>query len=401
MSETKNTIPQVVDSNAANPPPAGDEARILGASMNHSMGKSGLADRELQDNRREAVEQEISRLQIASRPSTSVDTAVNTPGEGATSGKPVKKRTKPSQGERQKLKRKNLAKQAAEQGKNGTPKGEQKSPSTPKNAKRGRPIATSSSSTGDSGKPRIQPRKKLATGKGPGPAAARKGGEGTSSGPSQPERRTHGAGGRNSYGQVASRASAVVFQCTTSPEGYTPEQSNLISVRLEKAIAAAQREGIPLKVEDPGGHRRMLRVTAVDNLTKEWLQNYVDSGKLENIWDGAKFKLTSVEALEKVFKASLLVPCSTHQDTANILAQIKGTNPSLKTEDWSVHSNLYVERPTKGNLMHLSIPQKDKDILDRQKGVLHLGLHRVDIHFGIPKRKNTSKPRPPNAKRSK
>lgn len=401
MSSDKNELPQVAASTAGNPPPdSGAEARILGASNHYSKGQSNQMDNVGKDDTREGIEHHITKLHIGSQPSGK-DAKANNPAQGAKPGQPGEMHPRRSQGQRQRAWRMNLAAQRLGEGKSGTPKGEQKSPSTPATAKRGRPTASSSSSMGDSGKPRIQPRKKLATGKGAVPAVNRKGNKGTTSKPSQPEGQKRGAGSKNTYAQVASRASAVVFYCTTSPEGYSPEQSSLITVRLEEASREAQKAGICLKLEDPGGLRRMLRITPVDDLTRNWLKDYVDSGKLENVWNGAKFTLKGADELEKVHKASMFVPSSKNQDSDSILAQIRGTNPSLSVGDWCVHSNHHTERPIKGNLVHLSVPQSDKEILTRQKGILHLGLHKVEIRFGKPKRGNASPPRIPNAKRSK
>lgn len=280
----------------------------------------------------------------------------------------------------------------------GKPKGDPNVISTPNSQKRTRKDLSSTSSQGDSAKSTRGP-KRLATDRGPVAAGNREGT--TSTNPSRGRSDAKASTARGSFVDVARRATDVVFFNKTSPEGYTVEQSAIIRERLCCAVQEAQMQGVPLKLENPGGHRRMLKITPVDAQTRSWLKDYVESGKLDNAWNGAIFSLMEVGDLARRIKASMLVPHSSSQETATIIAQIKGTNPSLKPEAWEVFKNDPIERPVKGNLIHFSLPEEEAMALDKLNRTLYLGLHKVEIRLQNWGKRKTSPPRGSESKKRK
>ena len=415
MSTSENTLPQVADSAAENPPPSnGVEARILGASKNCSKGESGHADVD-------GLEEATHKLAItASQGSETTAKAVE--------ADPKPKSKRKSQTQRQRAKAKAAKATASRQGEAGTskdepatpapskappkvpkgkqgkrgaetPKGEARPPSTPANPKRTREDLSSASSQGDSAK-RSQDRKRVATDHGAVAAKTRKGPSGTKPGRSHPPPTSKGAPKTSrSYAEVARKANDLVIFCITSPEGYSAEQTALIRDRLNGAAVAAQAAGTSLKLGNPGGHRRMFKITAEDDLTKKWLTDYVDSKKLDNVWPDAQFSIKQIGELERRHKASLLVPSESNQTSEQVLELIQGTNKFLNTKGWLVHRNDHIKGPPKGNLMHVTLPEADKVALDQRKGIIYLGLHKVQVRTHSGKRTGTPPPKEPCKKR--
>lgn len=241
--------------------------------------------------------------------------------------------------------------------------------------------------------------KKLATNQGPVATGTPKGTKATHPGRGNPNKQVQPS--KRSYALVAREATDVVIFCITSPTGYTQEQSAIIGERLNNAVLAAQSAGVPLKLANPGGLRRMFKITPEDRLTRDWLKNYVESGKLENAWDGARFTVREVADLSRRFKASLLIPDVSSQEPVQILALVKRTNPFLNTEGWDVHKYDHIKGPVTGNLIHVSLPEEDKKALEERNRTLYIGLHKVVVRFPDGKRKTAPPPKGPAYKKRK
>lgn len=450
MSKQIHELPQVAAGDAGNPPPQdGVEAGILGASIECSKAISGHTDNAELDKGLKAIEQSTESLSIkGSTPNPGTPASAGEPGTAPQENLAIKagsanpetpapadeqdsgsqtKRKRISQSKRQRIKarEKKEAERAAAgdetpQGEpkpalardrpvkpkpsdvrkvkilTGKPKGDPATISTPNLQKRTRKDLSSTSSQGDSAK-RTQGPKRFATDQGPVAVGNREGTTSTNRSRGRSDAKANTA--RGSFADVARRATDVVFFNKNSPEGYKAEKSAIISERLGTAVQEAQTKGVPLKLENPCGHRHMLKITPVDAQTRSWLKEYVESGKLDNAWEGATFSLKEVGDLTRRIKASMLVPHSSSQETAKIIAQIKGTNPSLKPEVWEVFKNDPIERPVKGNLIHFSLPEEEAMALDKLNRTLYLGLHKVEIRLQNWGKRKASPPRGSESKK--